>query len=44
MKHRDGAGPLGLAFFLCFFFLFSSGRIASQDAGQRLACDHEPVP
>ena len=36
MKHRDGAGPLGLAFFLCFFFLFSSGRIASQDAGQQL--------
>ncbi len=36
MKHRDGAGQLGLAFFLCFFFLFSSGRIASQDAGQQL--------
>ena len=31
-----GAGRLGLAFFLCFFFLFSSGRIASQDAGQQL--------
>jgi hypothetical protein len=36
MKHRDEAGRLGLAFFLCFFFLFSSGRIASQDAGQQL--------
>jgi len=36
MKHRDGAGHWVLAFFLCFFFLFSSGRIASQDAGQQL--------
>jgi hypothetical protein len=36
MKHRDGAGLSVLAFFLCFFFLFSSGRIASQDAGQQL--------
>ena len=36
MKHRDGAGQWVLAFFLCFFFLFSSGRIASQDAGQQL--------
>ena len=36
MKHRDGAGLSVLVFFLCFFFLFSSGRIASQDAGQQL--------
>ena len=36
MKHRDGAGLSVLAFFLCFFFLFSSGRVASQDAGQQL--------
>ena len=36
MKHRDGAGLAVLAFFLCFFFLFSSGRIASQDAGHQL--------
>lgn len=36
MKHRDGAGLSVLAFFLCFFFLLSSGRIASQDAGQQL--------
>jgi len=36
MKHRDGVGPYVLVFFLCFFFLFSSGRIASQDAGQQL--------
>jgi hypothetical protein len=36
MKHRDDAGPWVLVFFLCFFFLFSSGRIASQDAGQQL--------
>ena len=36
MKHGDEAGRSVLAFFLCFFFLFSSGRIASQDAGQQL--------
>jgi hypothetical protein len=36
MKHRDRVDRSVLAFFLCFFFLFSSGRIASQDAGQQL--------
>ena len=36
MKHRGGAAPWVLVFFLCFFFLLSSGRIASQDAGQQL--------
>ena len=43
MKHRDRADRSVLAFFLCFFFLFSSGRIASQDrrpaaAGVGTAC------
>jgi hypothetical protein len=38
MKHagREDPGLWVLVFFLCFFFVFSSGRIASQDAGQQL--------
>jgi hypothetical protein len=36
MKQRGREDRWVLAFFLCFFFLLSSGRIASQDAGQQL--------
>jgi hypothetical protein len=37
MIHARGrAGAYVLLFFLCFFVLFSSGRIASADAGQQL--------
>ena len=36
MSQRGGVDVHVLVFFLCFFFLFSSGRIASMDAGQQL--------
>ena len=36
MSQRSGVDLHVLVFFLCFFFLFSSGRIASMDAGQQL--------
>jgi hypothetical protein len=36
MMHGRAPGPYVLLFFLCFFFLLSSGRIASLDAGQQL--------
>jgi hypothetical protein len=36
MKRHGHEDLWVLVFFLCFFFLFSSGRIASQDAGQQL--------
>ena len=36
MNWHGRGGLWALVFFLCFFFVFSSGRIASQDAGQQL--------
>jgi hypothetical protein len=36
MKRHGHEDLWVLVFFLCFFFVFSSGRIASQDAGQQL--------
>ncbi len=36
MNRARNPGAYVLLFFLCFFVLFSSGRIASSDAGQQL--------